>query len=323
MTRRIYRTDGVMWAWEYPIGPETQMLADGAPNPFQYEIHNAAYPARMARETAQYLNEPVWAREVAWPIILESARFFASVCRREQDGTWGIFVEPSMGQDERGGPNQPNYLCALYSAQYCFRIALAMAQELRVTGLEAETERWRAVLREGFAYRRLFDASLGFCVTCEGLLGAKQIGQQKHPVQINPLVFLPLGEIPEHVRRAYERRDELCEGTARNFFYGWTLAAYWLAASRMGDVDGLARELDRSVPARYVDPAWLQIYETSGSTRAPCYTTSHGLYMQAVHDAFVCDYFGPTRLNGCVLPAWRGARFANLRTADGRRHSSE
>jgi hypothetical protein len=318
ITRRIYRADGVMWAWEYPIGPGSPMLLDGAPNTCQYEIHNAAYPARMARETALHLRDPQWARDVAWPVIHESARFFDSVCRREEDGTWGIFVEPSMGQDEMGGPNQRNYLCALYSAEYCFRAALAMSAELRLAGLDRETERWRAVLRDGLAYRRLLDPALGFCVTCEGHSGSRQIGRQKHPVQINPLVFLPLGGVPDHARCAYERRDELCEGAPRNHFHGWTLAAYWLAASHMADPAGLARELGRAVPARYVDPAWLQIYETSGSFKAPYYTTSHGLYLQAVNDAFVDDYFGPARLNACVLPAWRGARIANLRTAAGR-----
>ena len=41
VTKRIYKADGTMWAWEHPIGPDTEMLMDELPNWFQFEIHNA------------------------------------------------------------------------------------------------------------------------------------------------------------------------------------------------------------------------------------------------------------------------------------------
>jgi len=74
-TQRIYGARGSMWAWEFPIGPQSELLKEGTPNWFQFELHNAAYPARMARETAQYLRDPQWAVTQAWPIVREAARF--------------------------------------------------------------------------------------------------------------------------------------------------------------------------------------------------------------------------------------------------------
>jgi acyl-coenzyme A synthetase/AMP-(fatty) acid ligase len=72
-----------------------------------------------------------------------------------------------------------------------------------------------------------------------------------------------------------------------------------------------------------VDPDWLQIFETSGSTGAPFYVTSHGLYLQALNDAFVSDYWGETEIGAACPAEWEGASFAGLRTADGKTLSGE
>lgn len=329
-TRRIYGARGAMWAWEFPIGPRSELLKDGTPNWFQFEIHNAAYPARMARETAQHLRDPRWAVECAWPLVCEAARFFGSIMQRDSDGAWGLQVKPSMGQDEMGGQDARNYLCALFSARYTLQAALAMAQELKQS--DAELAHWQAVLREGLAFQRLYDKAKGIYVTCEGLLGAQQVGKQKHPVQLNPLIFLPLwGDLPdrpaeqldEPTKSAYAIRDDLCAGVHEKFYHGWTLAAYWLAASHMRDASGLVREMGHALPAHYVDQDFIQIYETSGSTGAPFYVTSHGLYLQALNDALVSDYWGRTEIGAACPPEWEGASFEGLRTADGKVLSGE
>ncbi len=319
-TRRVYGAEGTMWAWEFPIGPDSELLKDGAPNQFQFEIHNAAYPARMAREAARHRGEPEWTREVAWPIVRESARFYSSILRQENDGTWGEHVVPSSGQDEMGGPDQKNYLDALFSAQYCLQTGLQMAEELGTGLSEAERKRWDGILRDGLAYRRLHDQATGLLATCEGLAGQHQLGKEKHPVQLNPLIFLPLGGggADEHVRRAYERRYDLCAGVKDSVYYGWTLAAYWLAASHMGDAAGLAAELGQCRPGRYVDREWIQINETSGYPQSAYYVTSHGLYLQALTDALVSDYWGETEIGAACPEEWEEVAFAGLHTADGR-----
>lgn len=330
-TQRIYHARGSMWAWEFPIGPRSELLKEGPPNWFQFEIHNAAYPARMARETAQHLRDPQWALAQAWPIMRETARFYGSILKRENDGTWGIHLKPSMGQDEMGGQDAKNYLCALFSARYALQEALAMAEELEQA--DPELGHWRGILRDGLAFGRLLDTAQGIYATCEGLPGAQQAGKQKHPVQLNPLTFLPLWrDLPDRAapdrleaptRKAYALRDDLCAGVRDRFYHGWTLAAYWLAASHMRDAKGLARELSQTLPARYVDPACIQIYETSGSTGAPFYVTSHGLYLQALNDALLSDYWGQTEIGAACPPEWEGASFTALRTSDGETLSGE
>lgn len=319
-TRSVYGAEGTMWAWEFPIGPDSELLREGAPNQFQYEIHNAAYPARMAREAAQHLRDAEWTREVAWPIVRESARFYSSILHREDDGTWGEHVIPSSGQDEMGGPDQKNYLDVLFSAQYCLQTALHMAGEVGEPLPAEERGRWETILREGLAYRRLYDDRTGLLATCEGLAGVQQLGQEKHPVQLNPLIFLPLDSAgpDEYVRRAYERRYDLCAGVKDNLYYGWTLAAYWLAAAHMGDAAGLAAELGQCLPGRYVDREWIQINETSGFPQSAYYVTSHGLYLQALNEALVSDYWGETRIGAACPEQWEEVGFRGLRTADGK-----
>lgn len=321
MTARIYKTQGAMWAWEFPIGPNSEILRDGAPNPFQFEIHNAAYPARMAREAAQYLRDPKWSAEIAWPIVRESARFFASILQREADGKWSAHVVPSMGQDEMGGKDAKNYLCALFSAQYSLQTALAMSRKLGLS--DPDFEKWSAILRDGLAFNCLLSSN-GIYVTCEGQLGTQQLGKQKHPVQLNPLTFLPLGEDFDNapLRAAYAAREDLCAGAKEKFYHGWTLAAFWLATSHAHEGDSLQRELANALPAQYVDPEWIQIYETSGAKHSPYYVTSHGLYLQAITDALVSDHWGATELGAAIPATWRGASHSNLRTADGKIHSS-
>jgi len=320
-TRRVYKADGAMWAWEFPISPDSKLLTDESPNWCQFEIHNAAYPARMARETSLYLRDPAWTREVAFPVVEESARFFGSILHKEDDGSWGIAIEPSFGQDEMGGHNGRNYLCALFSAQYALTTALAMADELEQW--DDCFDHWRAILSDGLAFGRLHDEATDLLVTCEGLDGTEQLGKEKHPVQLNPLTFLPLGKPFGHAVRAYQRRYELCAGVRDRHYHGWTLAAYWLAAAHMGDAEGLLHELGQALPGRYVDADWLQIYETSGSHGLPFYVTSHGLYLQALNDAMVTDYWRWIQVGAACPDVWREARFAGLHAADGRILSGE
>lgn len=321
-TRRLYGgAAGALWAWEFPIGADTVILPDGrAPNHFQFELHNAAYPARMAAETAAQVSDLEWSRAFAWPVVRESARFYASVLQRGRDGLWGMCVTPSMGQDEFGGEDAPDYLCALFAAEYTLRTALRLARACGVRLETDEANRWRTVLSEGLAYPRLLRPELGGIYATSGREGYR-LGRQKHPVQINPLVFLPLGRIDEPTRRAYRLRHSLCEnertgmhhpGTRGSFYNGWTLGAYWLAAVRMGDGAGLEHELKQTLVSQYADPEWVQAYESSGFWK-PYYTTTTGLFMQAVCDVFAGDWNGKGPGPSVMPPSWRGAEAWNLR----------
>ncbi|HHW11192.1 MAG TPA: hypothetical protein GXX29_14615 [Firmicutes bacterium] len=316
-TRSVFDKPGIMWAWVFPIGPETKALAHGSPNWYHYEIHNVAYPARMAYEAAKYLGDTAWAQEVAWPVVRESARFSHAILLQEEDGTLGIHVTPSMGQDELGGQNAANYLCALFSARYALRVGCAMAKEYNIPC--PEVDRWRAALQQGLAFPRLYDTTKGYYMTAEGLGIKDQVGKQKHPIQLNPIIFLPMQEPPDQpTLEAYRRRYELCVGVSDLNFAGWTLAAYWLAASHMRDASALVDDLDKSLAADYVDADWIQIYESSHSHHLPYYVTSHGLYLQALQDALLSDYWGTVEIGAACPDAWQGTIFVNLHSADGR-----
>jgi hypothetical protein len=292
LTREIYGKPGVCWSWEFPIGPDARLFRPedgGAPNDFQYEIHNAAYPAKMAAETAASLADPLWTRDIAWPIVRESARFFASGLTAEADGKFSMQISPSMGQDEYGGPNAKNYLCALFAAEYTLSQAVRLARDLRLEN--DDTARWMKILNAGLAYPRLLLPEFGFYAANESVPFVPR--RQKHPVQLNPLWVLPFGRVDEPTRTAYRLRRTVCSterdnqrhgGVPTGFYEGWTLFAFQLAAARMGDAAGVAHELSEMLPSRVVDPHHIAIYESSGFWQ-PYYTTSMGLYLQTVLEA--------------------------------------
>lgn len=326
VTRRIYGKDGVMWAWEFPIADGQDLLADGPPpNPFQYEIHNAAYPARMAYEAAIH-SDAAWAREQAWPVVEASARFYADSVAKGVDGHWGIQVTPSMGQDEYGGADAPDYLCALFAVEYTFRAALDLARRLGLA--PAQVARWSQVLTDGLAYDRLLEPS-GFRRSNARVVFQER--SQKHPVQLNPLTFLPLGHIDDATRVAFTRRRTVCSvdrpsmshgGMRGSFYDGWTLPAFTLAAARMCDGEALGREWSELAISQNVDRERLTVYESCGFWQ-PYYTTSMGLLLQAVNDALAQDWLGPISVGSAWPRQWGRGAFHGFRFPGGvERHGS-
>ena len=315
-TQRIYHAKGTMWAWEFPIGHGDDLLKDGFPNWFQFEIHNAAYPARMAYETSLFVRDEDWSRAFAWPIVRETARFFSSILWKDGLGKWNLHVEPSMGQDEYGGHNRSNYLCALFSAQYSLQSAISMAERFD-TGLE-DIPHWRTILQDGLAFSKLYNGLLGIYNTVETKEGKADFGKQKHPVQLNPLVFLPLASEPDkYAVRAYHMRSDICGDIRFNHSSGWTLAAFWLASSHMGDGSGLLSSVQKMLDMQYADNDLIQLFESSAWRGMPFYTTAHGLYLQALQDAIVSDYWGKLQIGAAYPGAWGDVTFHGLHTRFG------
>lgn len=311
-TQRIYDLPGVMWAWEFPAARPSEQLLDGAPNHFQYEIHNNAYVVRMAYETWRYTKDDDWGRRIAWPIIEESCRFYLSALGRNERGTWGMHVIPSMGQDEYGGEDKPDYLCSLFSAQYCLERALHTWRTLSVPFPDKTVA--QKILEDGLAYPELYHGEKGLYKTCS--TGDFRFGLQKHPVQLNPLCFVPLSQVDEPTLRAYKERHLLCQSTDEFFYNGWTLFAYMAAAVNGGDIDGYAHELNQLISAQLTDPDLIQIYETSRFWQ-PYYTASHGLFMQALLGGVVNDFGEKTRIGWCVPDLLGDIVFSRIRTLEG------
>lgn len=281
-TRRIYHADGTMWAWEFPIGDDSHILPDDVPNHFQYEIHNAAYVSRMAWETALCLDDSDWAKNTALPIIFETAKFYLSILRREDDGSYGITLVPSMGQDEFGGEDAKNYLCALYAAEYSLKTALAAAE--RYGAAFDGAAKAKEILKAGIAFGRLYNPEFGAYQTYECPPEEFRFGRMKHPVPLMPFTFLPkpTGELNAAELTAYRRRYDLCERAHEHFFSGWTLFDYLLAEARMGDVDAFRKDFDEIRISDNADPELTAIYETCRGHACAYYITSHGLLAQAV-----------------------------------------
>ena len=280
LTQRVYGADGIMWAWICPIGKESRILVNEEPNYCHYEIHNAVYPAQMAYQTARKLGDDQWAVRTAWPVVRESARFYASVVYKDGK-TYSIRVTPSMGQDEFGGINAKNYLCSLYAARYTLTYALRMADEYDITLEKCERQKWLDIVDCGLGFDKLENNEFGVYQTCEGT--NFQLGNMKHPIELLPWSTLYWeGEKNSFEVNAYENRFKLCKDSDRNFYHGWTLAKILCAEALNGDEAAFRKTFDKFRSSNYTDADFTQIYETSGATSASYYVTSEGLFVWAV-----------------------------------------
>ncbi len=285
-TRRVFRRRGCMWAWEFPVGenPPHVMALEGQPNVCFYELHNAAYPAKTAWDTACWENDAQFTRSVAFPVIRESACFFADCLRREPDGSYGIYHELFSGQDEAAGAGGGNYLCALFAASWTLRAATAMAETLGIE--DAGTAEWRGILNAGFNFRALLDPELGIYAVNDRFSARERLGLQKHPVQLNPYWSLPR-PLTAADRRAWELRHRLCAAGGR---CGWTRPVFLLGAAAMGDEALFRAELEALEQLGFGDPDGLQLDESPPDymaemewARTPYYLTSEAMVLHAFY----------------------------------------
>jgi hypothetical protein len=311
-TRRMWKHDGLMMPHVFPYGPFDGYHEPAPPNDRYYPLYNSGHMVRSSHYTAVMVNDPAWTHQYVEPLIRGAARFYLDVAEKKADGLWHFSVIPSIGMDEYGGVNQPDYICTLFSAEYVLRMAVQY-------GLDTDG-RCAAILRDGVAYKPLL-APEGIYYA-NGGSGAREFGHQKHPDQFFPLVHVPLLAQPdEPLRRTYERRYELTAGANRPRFAGHTLGQFILASARMHDVEGWRKDWSQLQPSRCSDPDWVQICESTGSDLC-FFVTSHGLFAQALLESVVSTWWGKLDLAACV--PWPGrVRFGNLRTVLGVTASGE
>lgn len=296
--KRVFGAEGAFCPWGYPYGSFDGFHDPEVPNQYYYEIHNAAYMVRMVYEASQYVDDEEWTKKYAEPIIRECAAFYRSICHKEDDGLWHIFSNPGMGQDEMGGFNQKDYLCALYSAKYCFERAVLM-------GLDPDWT-YSKILKEGLAFPVL-KSGKGYYYACQGS-GEKDFGMQKHPVQLNELAYLPTELIPsEAAVAAHDHRYEITENASEPFFWGWTLGEFMLSDSRLGDVEGWKKDWGNMVKSENVDPDLIQVYEGSRTWDISYYATTNGLFQQSMINNLVCDWYGKLEIAKCY--PWEGVTY--------------
>ncbi|MGQ8335136.1 hypothetical protein ACUNWD_01190 [Sunxiuqinia sp. A32] len=294
-TKRLMKVDGIMCPWVFPYGDFTGYHTPEAPNKFYYEIHNSGYLARMAYETSVYVNDEDWTEKYAKPLIRETAQFYKSISKKGEDNLWHLSIKPSTGQDERGGVDQDDYLCALFSAKYCFQKAIEYQLD--------DDGTYTKMLNDGLAFPEL-KSERGYYYTSKGS-GEADFGKQKHPVQLNDLAFLPVNEdVADASAIAYQLRYDITQDAKRPYFYGWTLGEFLLAGSRIGSVEGWQKDWENLRKADYVDPDWIQIYETSGVYRDAYYNITNGLVTQSLLNNLVCDWYGKLEIAKCN--PWKG-----------------
>lgn len=305
--------EGIYPPWELPYGAIEGYHQPSVPIFFCYEPHNACYLARMAHDTGLMCDDADWTRENVVPLIREIARYFRSFCQKEADGRWHLFLTPCIGQDEAGGRDQKDYLCAFYGAKYSFQKAIEH-------GLDADGA-YRRILDDGLAFASLLSEQ-GFYYASAGS-GPKDFGHQKHPVQLNGLAYLPVEPAPLAPERvAHALRYATTSRADEPFFFGWTLGEFLLASSHLGDAEGWRKDWENVRASDYTDADWVQIYETSATTFQSFYITTHGLVAQSLAHNIVSDYWGGLQIAPCRVHA-ATVRFGNYHSPLGVKVSGE
>lgn len=293
-TKRLTGANGILCPWVLPYDGFNGYHDPVPPNMCYYEIHNSGYLARMAYETAIFVNDDNWTKKYAIPLIRETAEFYKSISKKGEDGLWHLFLIPSMGQDEMGGVNQKDYLCALYSAKYCFQRAIEY---------KLDTDGSFQEILDGLAFPALLSPH-SFYYTCLGS-GNTDFGKQKHPVQLNALTCLPVDrKMSDPSRNAYDLRYKITADSNKPYFHGWTLGAFLLAGSRYGNIQEWSKDWNNLRKSDYVDAEWIQIYETSRSYGASFYNTTNGLVTQSLLNNLICDWYGKLEIAKCN--PWQG-----------------
>lgn len=305
-TRRLYHTDGIFMPHVFPYGAAYHYHEPGVPNKYYYPVYNTGLMARMADQTAVMVDDPAWAKAYAAPLIGEGAKFYLEHLKKADDGFWHLHLVPSISLDESGDVDKPDYFSGLASAQYALQKAVDY-------GLDHDG-RMKRVLLDGLALAPLVGAN-GVYRNHAGA-GREDLGKQKHPDQLFPLVHLPLSaEADPPTRMAHALRYEIADGARESRFIGHTLGEFILSSARMHDAEAWRRDWSMIRPNRYADPDLIQFYESTGNNLS-FYITTHGLFAQALLETVVSAWWGRLDLASCV--PWKGAvRFANIRTPVG------
>ena len=303
-TKRLYNdNEGVLLPHVFPYGSAADYHEPEAPNHYYYPVYNSAIMSRLADQTAVMVNDTHWTKTYAEPLIHEAAKFYLSHLKKGDDGLWHLHIIPSISLDEAGDINKPDYVSGLISAQYALQTAIRY-------GLDGD-QRMQSILRDGLAYEPLL-AENGMYHNHFGF-SQKDLGKLKHPDQLFPLVHTPLApRLDAPHRRAHELRYEITDGAKLPRFLGHTLGEFILASARIQDAEAWRKDWSMLRLAKYTDPEFIQIYESSGSNLA-YYVTTHGLFAQAILETTVSTWWDELDLGACI--PWKGSvRFGNIRT---------
>ena len=311
---RLMGVTGAYYPWTPPYRDWADYEKDGVTSPDSYELHNPAYVAAIVWHYFLYAQDTKTLARF-FPLIEEVFRFYRNISAKNPEGAFDIYHENARGQDEASSTDGrlKNLLCASWSAEFTAR-AYVQASEITGHGEPGLLEIARDMLRSGLNRKPLLRPD-GIYATYEG--DDRPPGSQKHPVQLNPIAFLPMPDLAEDdspAVRAWQQRYDLTQRARRPLSLGWTLGEFALASARMRAPAELEKDLRAIQPCRMADPRWIQFYESSYQegwhlSKAYYFTTS-GLYLQAFTDTLLQDWRGYADLFACLLPGWETKRFS-------------
>jgi hypothetical protein len=253
-----------------------------------------------------------------YPVIREIARTYQGMLSvDEASGLYESRFTPVKSQDEYAPPDVPNCFDLLLSAEYTFRKAIEISEELEVDpDLRAE---WNRTIEAGLAYEKLEAGDL--YLTYEG--DDRGGRSEKHPVQLNPIALLPVPHLysDSRVQEAYRKRYEITLGYDQDKAVAWTLGEFFLASVRMRDSGGIREDMRRMRSTDLVDERFIQVFESSG--RKSHFMTTTGFFTEGVTEMFLQWWKGELEFFPAILPEWLEAageepiRFMNIRAPGG------
>ena len=292
--KRVFGLDGAVYPWTPTVFDWHDYHRNArVPNSCYYELHNSAYVAKMCHDYYLHTCDESYLREKAYPVIKQIARMYASMTTII-DGRAQIRFKPNTSQDEGSPTGMPNYFDTLVSAEFTLRLAGQLAERF---GDSATSQMCSKILDAGYAYERLeFEDTYS---VFEGDVRTEDF--QKHPVQLNPITWLPIQRFFEDPRiRAYHaRRYDICRGYKDASSTAWTLGQFMLASCRLRMPDELAKDIENIQRCRIMDPAYTQTFEST--RRSPHFLTTIGLFMQAITETLVQTHNGFTEIFPCLL----------------------
>lgn len=309
----LFKLRGAVYPWTPPVFVWHDYHTDGVvPNGCYYELHNSAYVAKMCWDYYLHSCDEDYLRDKAYPVIVEIARMYASITTIK-DGRAQIFYVPNRSQDEYTPKEElPNLFDTMISAEW----TLSLASELAVKFDDPEIIKMcNEILSAGYVYDHLeYD---NIYVIYEG--DTRVLDFQKHPVQLNPLTWLPIERFFNDQRTInyHTRRYDICRGYKDASSTAWTLGQFMLASSRLRRPEEFAKDIVNIQRCKIMDPAYIQTFESS--RKAPHFLTTIGLFMQAITDTLVQTHNGYAEFFPCILPEWKDQElsFTTLRLPGG------
>jgi len=312
-SKKTLGVDGGFYPWTPPYQDWDKYERNGVVGEDSYELHNPAYVLAMIWHYYQ-ISQNFEFLGKNFPVIEEVFRFYANISTINNEGKFDIFHKHGTGQDEASNKdgNIRNFLCSSYSAEYSCNVYMQACEMIEKYDKEL-FKKAKVIAEKGYERNKLLRKD-GWYTTYEG--DDRENGNQKHPVQLNPISFLPMANLVTEnspVYKAWENRYSLTYKANMPMTLGWTIGDFALSSCRMRSPGNLVKDLSAIQPCHAADPRWIQFYESSywpgWHESKAYYFPMMALYLQTFTDVVVQDWRNYVDIFACILPDWENKDF--------------